>query len=261
MTYEITTPPAHGTLGAAAADGSRTYTPDPGYDGSDAFAFRAFDGAAYSATQTAQITVTPSTNQAPTCSAVAHSVAPATATTIQLACSDPEGDPVTLELVAGATHGHVGAIDQGTDQIVYTPDDGYSGADSFTYRATDGRATGPAATVTLAVTRAPACDDVARRTAVGVAVSVPLSCTDPDGDDLTLSIADGPAHGSLGAIAGGAVTYTPDGGYSGDDSFTYRASDGSPHRRPRRSRSRSRGGRAATTCRAAPRSARRCRCR
>ena len=52
VTYEITTPPAHGTLGAPAADGSRTYTPDPGYDGTDAFAFRAFDGAAYSATQT-----------------------------------------------------------------------------------------------------------------------------------------------------------------------------------------------------------------
>ena len=101
-------------------------------------------------------------------------MAPATATTIQLTCSDPEGDPATLELVTGAAHGHVGAIHQGTDHIVYTPDDGYSGADSFTYRATDGHATGPAATVTLAVTRAPACDDVApadrrRRRRVGAA--------------------------------------------------------------------------------------------
>ncbi len=197
VAYEITTPPAHGTLGAPAADGSRTYTPDAGYDGADAFAFRASDGAAYSATQTVQITVTPSTNQPPTCSNVSRSVAPAAPTTLQLACSDPEGDAVTLQLVAGATHGHVGTIDQGTDQVLYTPDDGYAGADSFTYRATDGRATGPAATVRLAVTRAPACDDVARRTAVGVAVSVPLSCMDPDGDDLTLALVDGPAHGSL----------------------------------------------------------------
>ena len=37
---------------------------------------------------------------------------------------------------------------------------------------------------------------------------------------------DGPAHGTLGAIAGGKVTYTPDDGYHGEDSFTYRASDG-----------------------------------
>ena len=104
------------------------------------------------------------------------------------------------------------------------------------------RATGPAATVTIEVTRAPACDDVARRTAVGTAVSVPLTCTDPDGDALTLSIVGGPANGSLGAIAGGAVTYTPDAGDFGADSFTYRGErrNGGFRARPR-SRSRSRG--------------------
>ena len=37
---------------------------------------------------------------------------------------------------------------------------------------------------------------------------------------------DGPAHGTLSAIAGGKVTYTPDDGYHGEDFFTYRASDG-----------------------------------
>ena len=56
------------------------------------------------------------------------------------------------------------------------------------------------ATVSITVTRAPACDDVSRRTAQGVPVSVPLTCTDPDGDPFTLSIADGPSKGSLGAI-------------------------------------------------------------
>jgi hypothetical protein len=39
-------------------------------------------------------------------------------------------------------------------------------------------------------------------------------------------VVDGPAHGTLGAIAGGKVAYTPDDGYHGEDSFTYRASDG-----------------------------------
>ncbi len=64
------------------------------------------------------------------------------------------------------------------------------------------------------------------RTEVGTAVQVPLECTDPDGDAVTLSIVDGPTKGSLGPIAGGEVTYTPDAGEFGADSFTFRATDG-----------------------------------
>ena len=101
--------------------------------------------------------------------------------------------------------------------MTYTPDAGAFGADSFTYRATDGTAdSAPGDRLDHDHARRRACDDVSRRTAVGAAVSVPLTCTDPDGDTLTLSIVDGPSKGSLGAIAGGAVTYTPDAGEFGD---------------------------------------------
>ncbi len=61
---------------------------------------------------------------------------------------------------------------------------------------------------------------------------MPLTCTDPDGDALTLSIVDGPSKGSLDGMNGGAVTYTPDAGESGADSFTYRASDGTAQSAP-----------------------------
>ena len=105
--------------------------------------------------------------------------------------------------------------------MTYTPDGGYSGEDSFTYRASDGTASSAPATVAITITRRPSCDDVSRRTAVGAAVSVPLTCTDADGDPLTLAIDGAPSHGTLGAISGEAVTYTPDAGYSGADSFTY----------------------------------------
>jgi hypothetical protein len=138
LTYEIVTQPSHGTLSAPSPSGSRTYTPTAGYEGPDSFTFRAFDGTDHSATATVSITVTPSTNGAPVCSTFSRSIAPGTATTIQLSCSDPEGDAITLEKVAGPAHGTLGAIDQGTDQAVYTPNAGFNGADSFTYRATDG---------------------------------------------------------------------------------------------------------------------------
>ena len=65
------------------------------------------------------------------------------------------------------------------------------------------------------MTGAPACQDVARTTEVGAAISVPLTCTDPDGDALTLSIVASPSKGTLDAMSGGAVTYTPDAGEFG----------------------------------------------
>lgn len=39
------------------------------------------------------------------------------------------------------------------------------------------------------------------------------------------TIVSGPQHGTLGAVAGDRVTYTPEAGYSGSDSFTYSAAD------------------------------------
>jgi len=50
--------------------------------------------------------------------------------------------------------------------------------------------------------------------------------TDPDGDGLTAIAETGPAHGALDLNADGSFTYSPDFGYFGPDSFTYRAADG-----------------------------------
>ena len=56
-------------------------------------------------------------------------------------------------------------------------------------------------------------------------VSVPVTATDPNGDALTYRIIDQPAHGVLGGIPPYYV-YTPNPGFAGADSFTFRASDG-----------------------------------
>lgn len=51
--------------------------------------------------------------------------------------------------------------------------------------------------------------------------------TDADGDPLTASVVTGTTHGTLSLSADGAFTYTPESGYTGTDSFTYQANDGS----------------------------------
>jgi Tol biopolymer transport system component len=78
---------------------------------------------------------------------------------------------------------------------------------------------------------APTCAPVARSVAFQGFVDVPLSCTDPapESSNTTKSIVTGPANGTLGPITQGqpaTVTYTPNAGFSGTDTFTYRASDG-----------------------------------
>lgn len=78
---------------------------------------------------------------------------------------------------------------------------------------------------------APSCDDVAKTTAVGQPVTVPLTCTDANGDTLTVETAD-PPKGAVGSVDQGAVVYTPDVGFSGTDTFSFTANDGSLDSKP-----------------------------
>jgi len=50
--------------------------------------------------------------------------------------------------------------------------------------------------------------------------------SDVDGDTLTAALDAGPAHGTLALAADGSFAYTPAAGFTGADSFAYRAGDG-----------------------------------
>ena len=50
--------------------------------------------------------------------------------------------------------------------------------------------------------------------------------TDPDGNPLTAVLVAGPAHGSLALNPDGTFVYSANAGFSGDDAFTYKVSDG-----------------------------------
>lgn len=62
-------------------------------------------------------------------------------------------------------------------------------------------------------------------TTQGISKSVVLSATDADGDALTYSVVSEPAHGALSGTAPNLV-YKPTAGYSGSDSVTFQANDG-----------------------------------
>jgi hypothetical protein len=74
----------------------------------------------------------------------------------------------------------------------------------------------------------PVCSSVAATTAIGGgAVGLTLSCTFPAGAHPNFAIASNPSHGTLSGFnaATGQLTYTSQGGFAGQDSFSYQASD------------------------------------
>ena len=157
-------------------------------------------------------------------------------TSVQIAVlendSDPDGDPLTVGEVTQPSNGSVTVNADGT--ITYTPDEGFFGTDSFTYRASDGQLLSDPATVTVTVEQAepvnnpPVANDDTAKTTQGLAVQIAVleNDSDPDGDPLTVGELTQPSNGSVTVNADGTITYTPDEGFFGTDSFTYRASDG-----------------------------------
>lgn len=149
--------------------------------------------------------------------------------------SDPDGDPLTVEMYGEPDYGSVVVEKDGT--IRYTPAPGYVGTDYFNYRISDGTNGYDYASVAVTVTAsgensAPLAHDdrysVRPNTTLQVAADRGLLANDADadGDPLYVTMFDGPQHGKLKFDFDGSFTYTPDADFSGTDSFTYAASDG-----------------------------------
>lgn len=128
-------------------------------------------------------------------------------------------------------HGTVSLDDAGA--FTYTPDADYNGDDSFTFTATDEHgATGANATVNLtveAVNDAPDASDDSASTDENSTVWISVLDNDDDVDDASLTVdsVTAPANGTTSLPGNGTVQYTPDAGFTGDDSFDYTATDGS----------------------------------
>lgn len=227
--------PANGSL-MLNSDGPLTYTPNPGFNGPDSFTYSASDGALDSIPATVTIDVLP-INHAPIATFDSYSTSEDVALTIAAPGvlgndSDPDGDAVTANLVAGPGNGSLTLIADGS--FVYTPNANFNGVDSFTYSASDGLLNSAPVTVTIDVTAvndAPIASadsyTVMQDSTLSVAAAGVLSNdSDVDGDSLAAILVTGTANGALTLNPDGSFVYSPDAGFAGADSFTYVASDG-----------------------------------
>ncbi|MEO1334205.1 MAG: PQQ-dependent sugar dehydrogenase, partial [Myxococcota bacterium] len=85
---------------------------------------------------------------APVASGQAVVVAQGGSVVIDLTGSDADGDQLDFVLMSNPTHGHVRGVG---DQLVYTPNAHFVGADSFSFSANDGGQLSPSATINITV--------------------------------------------------------------------------------------------------------------
>lgn len=234
LTAAVVTGPANGTLNLNT-NGSFTYTPNLNYNGTDTFTYRANDGAANSNNATVTITINP-VNSAPV---VANNTYAGTEDTMLTVAapgvlgndSDPEGSAITAAVVTNPTKGTLALNADGS--FTYTPNANTNGADTFTYRASDGALNSTNATVTLniaAVNDAPVAANntytVAEDNLLNVNTANGVLNNDTDDGAITAVLVTGPTNGTLTLNANGSFTYNSNDNFNGTDSFTYRASDG-----------------------------------
>lgn len=226
--------PIHGTV-TVAPDGTVTYTPDPGFVGEDSFTYTARDLAGNTSNVA---TVTIRVNAPPTAEDDTASGVQNEPVTIDVLAndSDPDGsgslDPATVAISDPPENGS--AIVEADGRITYQSAANFTGVDTFAYTVGDGDgAVSNEATVSVTVSETPnvpptATDDVAT-TNDGTPVTIDVLANDRDADGTlnpaTVTVQNEPGEGSVAVNADGTVTYTPDSGFSGTDTFTYTVAD------------------------------------
>jgi hypothetical protein len=143
--------------------------------------------------------------------------------------SDPNGYPLTLNIVQGPSHGAL-AFDSDTGLYDYIPGVHFVGNDSFTFSANNGVVNSNIATVALSVINtAPTATGGSLTVEEGqVLPDIDLNqyVTDAEGDPLTISIMVPPSHGTLTQNNDGTYILASNSGFVGTDSFQIKANDG-----------------------------------
>jgi DNA-binding beta-propeller fold protein YncE len=157
---------------------------------------------------------------APVCDSFTIAVNSGTEVKLGLECRDPNGDPLTFTVVTPPAHGALELRAPGDPAVLYTPEAGFAGEDSFEVQASDGGLASNVARVTVVVrpdTKPPLIGllaGVLRASARGV-VRVPVRCP-PDelacAGSIKLTTVRGLADAATGPIVLGGASFTLDRG-------------------------------------------------
>lgn len=145
-------------------------------------------------------------------------------TPVNVVMSAVDTGALIYSVVTEPSHGTLSTVNG--SNIIYTPDNNYTGADSFIFKANDGFVDSNIAAVSFIVNNLPVANAQSVSTAEESAKSIVLSGSDQEGGPVTFKISTQPAHGTLSALSGSNIVYTPALNYHGSDSFAFKSNDG-----------------------------------
>ena len=240
--------PRHGTL-IVFGSASIRYTPDSGFFGKDSFTYTITDSAGNESTTTAYLNVAKidplgvsGSGQLPSAYPDQHSILQNASSRLYVLNNDQFGEAGYISWVSTPEHGTFIVFDK--TSIRYIPAEDYYGTDSFTYEITDSTGGKSSATVFLNVAKVSPPDVViVDPPVVEVTNKLPVAKSDQYtlqqdtskrlyvlnndqlGDAGDISWASTPGNGSVIVFDETSISYTPNVGYFGVDSFTYTLKD------------------------------------
>lgn len=146
-----------------------------------------------------------------------------------MALSNDSSFASSTMLIGGRVDGSKGSTAVKSGGVVYTPRPGFFGADIFTYFMRDSIGNTGSGNVNITITGqnhspVPVTDNINTTAGVNITFDPRANDSDPDGGELRIVSTSSPGHGSI-AFSGTSITYRPNTGYVGSDSFLYRVRD------------------------------------
>ena len=249
----ISSLPSNGSLSVNPTNGEITYTPNPNFTGIDTYVYTICDDGnplpAACDQATVTITVNP-VNDVPVVADDTDNTVENVPVTTQVVTNDndpndPLGniDPTSVTIVSNPSNGSI-VVNPTTGEITYTPNTGFNGTDTYVYQVCDDGNPLPAqcdqATVTVTVAptnNAPVAVDDTETTNEEIPVTTNVLTNDSDPNDplgnidpTSVTIIANPSNGtvSVDPVVGG-ITYTPNAGFNGTDTYVYQVcDDGNP---------------------------------
>ncbi len=222
--------PGNGT--AYLNDGLITYTPAPEFSGCDQFSYTITDTMGAIASAMVYVIVDDSSGfamqDATAIVQINSNLNPVNAITLDQ-CNPDAGAALFLTGISEPTNG---TLTWSGNSLYYTPKDGFSGTDSFSYTVNDGLSQDQQANVSLIISNPnispPSASDVVLTVSENSSandVDLSSAISDANGYQLTV-IAVGNAAIGTATLANGQVSYTPAPDFAGTDAFTYTITDG-----------------------------------
>ena len=223
------------------------FLPSEGFTGSDLFTYTISDGNGHVSTAVVNVVVTGNSNVTVNAGSGGSNSNTNTAPVAQDDRINSTGQPVTINVlsndsdvdrdtlvIVGVTQPQNGSVRVNNNQLVFTPNQQFIGADSFTYTVSDGNGNQTIASVNVLVSAlsnaAPDInDDFVDVNGTSIGINVLGNDNDADNDRLTIINFTQPKNGFV-TRDHDRILFIPNQGFTGTDSFSYTVSDGQGNR-------------------------------